>query len=63
MAKYATTGGTDYEYAASGGKKYNELPSMKARRPADYYSAAAFNDGLAADEVHPDINEIIKSWR
>jgi hypothetical protein len=63
MGKKATTGGTPYEVAASGGKKYNELPSAKARRPADYLSISALNDGLKPDEVHPDIDEIIKTWR
>ena len=63
MAKKAVTGGLDYKYAASGGGKYNELPSAKARRPVDYLSISALNDGLKPDEIHPDIDEIIKSWR
>jgi hypothetical protein len=64
MAKKAVTGGLDYEYSASGGRKYNELPAAKARRPADYLSISALNDGLAPDEIHPDIDEIIaKTWR
>ena len=63
MARKAVTGGLDYEYSASGGKKYGELPSAKAKRPADYLSISALNDGLKPDEAHPDIDQIIKTWR
>jgi hypothetical protein len=63
MAKKAVSGGLDYQYAASGGKRYNELPPTKARRPSDYSSISALNDGLKPDEVAPDIDQILKSWR
>jgi len=49
----------NYEDAASGGKKFNERPPMKRKVHVDY----DLSDGLKADELHPDIGQIIKSHR
>jgi hypothetical protein len=74
--KYATTSGNDYEDSAQGaaswglrnnwngtnvnasGQRDAERPAMK-RKLADY----DLSQGLKADELHPDINDVMKSWK